>query len=372
MTVRYIIDKLYNTSFASREELVFLLNHLTKKDKEYLTAKAHEVSLKNYGDKVYIRGLIEFTNYCKRDCVYCGIRASNKLADRYRLTLEDILDCADIGNNLGYKTYVLQGGEDPYFTDERMVEIITAIKKRHPNNAITISLGERSYESYKIMFEAGADRYLLRHETASKNLYESLHPKASFEERRQCLYNLREIGYQVGSGFMVGLPKQSNEDLVEDLMFIKELKPHMCGIGPFIPHKDTPLSMEIGGSVEKTTTMMSLIRLMNPKILLPSTTALGSIDPLGREKGLKAGGNVVMPNLSPTTVREKYSLYNGKICTGDEAAECRMCIENRINKAGFTLEISRGDSLVLKDDNRTEELEKYKNISKVDNLTFKF
>lgn len=261
--------------------------------------------------------------------------------------------------------------EDPYFTDERMVEIITAIKKRHPNNAITLSLGERSYESYKIMFEAGADRYLLRHETASKNLYESLHPKASFEERRQCLYNLREIGYQVGSGFMVGLPKQSNEDLVEDLMFIKELKPHMCGIGPLSHIKILHYQWKLEGQ-QKNYYHDVFNQTYEPKILLPSTTALGSIDPLGREKGLKAGGNVVMPNLSPTTVREKYSLYNGKICTGDEAAECRMCIENRINKAGFTLEISRGDSLVLKDDNRTEELEKYKNISKVDNLTFKF
>lgn len=354
MKVRNIIDKLYNTTNASREELLFLLDNLSEENKEYLIEKSHEVSLKNYGNNVYIRGLIEFTNHCIRDCRYCGIRKSNDKADRYRLTVEEILECADIGDRLGYKTYVLQGGEDPYFTDEKMVEIIKKIKEKYPNNAITLSLGERSYKSYELMFNAGADRYLLRHETASSRLYESLHPNSKFENRIQCLRNLKEIGYQIGAGFMVGLPTQNNSDLVEDLIFLKELNPHMCGIGPFIPHKDTPLANEEGGTLEKTITMLALIRLMLPKILLPATTALGSIDPLGREKGLKAGGNVVMPNLSPTNVREKYSLYDGKICTGDEAAECRACIERRINNAGFNLEITRGDSLVLSDKERAE------------------
>ncbi|MDO5779295.1 MAG: [FeFe] hydrogenase H-cluster radical SAM maturase HydE [Clostridium sp.] len=352
MQVRTIIDKLYNTTNASREELLFLLDNLSEENKEYLIEKSHEVALKNYGNNVYIRGLIEFTNYCIRDCRYCGIRKSNDKADRYRLTIEEILECADIGDRLGYKTYVLQGGEDPYFTDEKMVEIIKKIKEKYPNNAITLSLGERSYKSYENMFNAGADRYLLRHETASKKLYESLHPNSTFKNRIQCLRNLKKIGYQIGVGFMVGLPNQNNSDLVEDLILLKELNPHMCGIGPFIPHKDTPLANEEGGTLEKTTTMLALIRLMLPKILLPATTALGSIDPLGREKGLKAGGNVVMPNLSPTNVREKYSLYDGKICTGDEAAECRACIERRINNAGFNLEITRGDSLVLSDKER--------------------
>ena len=352
MQVRNIIDKLYNTTNASREELLFLLDNLSYENKEYLIEKAHEVAIKNYGKNVYIRGLIEFTNYCIRDCKYCGIRKSNHKADRYRLTIEEILECVDIGDRLGYKTYVLQGGEDPYFTDEKMVEIIKKIKEKYPNNAITLSLGERSYKSYEMMFNAGADRYLLRHETATKELYESLHPNGSFENRRQCLRNLKEIGYQIGAGFMVGLPNQSNSNLIDDLMFLKELNPHMCGIGPFIPHKDTPLANEQGGTLEKTTTMLALIRLMLPKVLLPATTALGSIDPLGREKGLKAGGNVVMPNLSPTNVREKYSLYDGKICTGDEAAECRACIERRINDAGFKLKITRGDSLVLTDEER--------------------
>lgn len=351
MKVKEIIDKLYRENDASFEELLFILDNLTDNDKEYLIKKAHDTRMKTYGDTVYMRGLIEFTNICKRNCVYCGIRRDNRNVERYRLTLEDILECVDIGDRLGYKTYVLQGGEDDYFTDERMVEIIKEIKKKYPSNAITLSLGERSYESYKKMYEAGADRYLLRHETATKELYESLHPGASFEERRECLKVLKEIGYQVGAGFMVGLPNQTNKDLVNDLRFVKEFEPHMCGIGPFIPHKDTSLKNEKAGTVEKTTTILALVRLLLPNVLLPSTTALGSIDPLGREKGIKAGGNVVMPNLSPTSVREKYSLYDGKICTGDEAAECRKCIEARINKAGFRVEVTRGDNIKWSKDN---------------------
>lgn len=375
MNTKNIIDKLYTTSTSSREELLYLLNNLSEVTREYLIEKSHDIALKNYGNKVYIRGLIEFTNYCIRDCNYCGIRKSNNKADRYRLTLEEILECADIGDKLGYKTYVLQGGEDPYFTDDKMIEIIKRIKEKYPNNAITLSLGERSYKSFEKLFKAGADRYLLRHETANKELYESLHPNTSFDNRMQCLKNLKEIGYQIGAGFMVGLPNQTNSHLVDDLLFLKELNPHMCGIGPFIPHKDTPLAKEIGGTLESTITMLALVRLMLPKVLLPATTALGSINPQGREKGLKAGGNVVMPNLSPTSVREKYSLYNGKICTGDEAAECRVCIEKRINRAGFKLEINRGDSLVLTENERNRIDEKYfssKTINtKIDNIFFK-
>lgn len=357
------IDKLYETNNATNEELLYILNNLNDGSKEYLVEKSHSTRMRTYGNKVYMRGLIEFSNYCVKNCEYCGIRASNKDADRYRLTLEDILECADIGDRLGYKTYVLQGGEDPYFTDERMVEIITKIKEKYPNNAITLSLGERSYESYEKMFKAGADRYLLRHETATKELYEKFHPGASFENRRECLWNLKKIGFQIGPGFMVGLPGQTNKDLVNDLRFVKELEPQMCGIGPFIPHKDTNLAEEEGGTVDKTTTMLALVRLLLPDVLLPSTTALGSIDKQGREKGIKAGGNVVMPNLSPTSVREKYSLYDGKICTGDEAAECRACIENRIKGAGFEVEITRGDNISWD----TEKLSE-KNIKKTFNL----
>ncbi|MGL4107651.1 [FeFe] hydrogenase H-cluster radical SAM maturase HydE [Clostridium sp. LP20] len=345
MKVKEIIDKLYKINDATREELLYLLDNLDEDSKKYLIEKSHLTRMASYGDKVYMRGLIEFTNYCVKNCEYCGIRAKNKNADRYRLTVDEILECADIGDRLGYKTYVLQGGEDPYYTDEIMIEIITKIKERYPDNAITLSLGERSYESYEKMFKAGADRYLLRHETASKELYEKLHPNSSFENRRECLRNLRKIGYQIGAGFMVGLPGQCNSDLVNDLRFVKELTPDMCGIGPFIPHKDTTLKDEKAGTLDNTVTILAITRLLLPNVLLPATTALGSINPIGRELGIKAGGNVVMPNLSPTSVREKYSLYNGKICTGDEAAECRMCIEGRINRAGFKIEVSRGDNI---------------------------
>lgn len=340
-----IINKLYTQKSASREELIFLLNNLNEAYTKYLLKKSNDVRKQNYGDVVYLRGIIEFTNHCKRNCLYCGIRRDNKSTDRYRLTKEEILECATLGNKLGYKTFVLQGGEDPYFTDEKMIDIIKLLKERFPQNAITLSLGERSYESYKSMYEAGADRYLLRHETASKELYEALHPDGNFENRIKCLKDLKEIGYQVGAGFLVGLPDSNVYDMVENLLFIKELEPAMCGIGPFIPQKDTSLSKEKQGTVEETIIYLALIRLLVPDILLPSTTALGTIDPLGREKGLKAGANVVMPNLSPVSVREKYALYDGKICTGDEAAECRNCIERKIVNAGFRVEITAGHNV---------------------------
>lgn len=345
MDVFKIIDKLYQNHNASEDELIFLIDNLDDKSKEYLFEKSHKTSLKYYQNNVYIRGLIEFTNYCKMNCKYCGIQSDNKKVERYRLTKDEILNCASIGDKLGYKTFVLQGGEDPFFTDEVLIDIIKSIKEKFPNNAITLSIGERSFESYKVLFEAGADRYLLRHETATKELYEFLHPNASFENRRKCLNDLKSIGYQVGAGFMVGLPSETTIDLVNNLTYIKQLSPDMCGIGPFIPHKDTELKNEKQGSLELTLVMLAITRLLLPAVLLPATTALGSIDKNGRERGLKVGANVVMPNLSPTSVREKYSLYDGKICTGDEAAECRQCIEQRINSAGFKLEVCRGDNI---------------------------
>ena len=258
MFIKDIIDKLSAEHNASREELLYLISNINEEETKYLVEKSDEVRRKYYGNKVYMRGLIEFTNYCKMDCMYCGIRKSNKNADRYRLTFDEIMECAQMGDKLGYKTYVLQGGEDPYFTDERMVAIIKEMKRRYPNNAITLSMGERSYESYKKLYEAGADRYLLRHETATKALYDSLHPGACIESRRECLKNLKEIGFQAGAGFMVGLPNQTDEDLVNDLMFVKEFEPAMCGIGPFIPQKDTPLGNEKGGTLEKTILMLAL------------------------------------------------------------------------------------------------------------------
>lgn len=347
ITLKNYIDQLFETNNLSAESLLDLLTHMTPDDEKYLHQKAHETRMKTYGDTVYMRGLIEFSNYCKNDCTYCGIRHANKEVERYRLSKEDILKCCETGYALGYRTFVLQGGEDPYYTDERMLDIITSIKKDYPDCALTLSLGERNFDSYKSFHEAGADRYLLRHETHSPSLYKSLHPNMSYENRIACLNDLKTIGYQVGAGFMVGLPNQTNEDLVGDLLFLKELNPHMVGIGPFIPQHDTPLAEAEPGTLDQTCILLSLIRLLLPDVLLPATTALGSIDPTGREKGLKAGANVVMPNLSPTDVRELYALYDGKICTGDEAAHCRKCIEGRINKAGFRVDMGRGDHLTM-------------------------
>lgn len=341
--MKALIDQLALEHNLSDENLLYLLDHIDDESRAYLVEKAHETRMQVYGDRVFMRGLIEFTNYCKCNCLYCGIRAENTHVERYRLSVEQVLECCETGYNLGYRTYVLQGGEDPYFTDEKMVEMISAIKAKYPDTALTISMGERSRESYEMIYNAGADRYLLRHETASKELYESLHPKMSFENRRACLDILKDIGFQVGAGFMVGLPGQENKHLVEDLRFLKNLNPHMTGIGPFIPHHDTPLKDEKGGTVDMTVTLLAILRLMLPEVLLPATTALGSLDGQGRELGIKAGANVVMPNLSPTDARLKYMLYDGKICTGDEAAECRKCIEGRITRAGFSIDMSRGD-----------------------------
>jgi len=338
-----LIYKLHKDNYAGSEDLLYLLDNLDEAAREYLIAKAHETRVKYYGTKVFLRGLVEFTNYCTRNCNYCGIRAANRNLERYRLTLEQIMAVCAEGYELGYRTFVLQGGEDVFYTDEGIVELVTEIKARFPSCAITLSIGERAYDSYKNYYDAGADRYLLRHETASKKLYEGLHPGMSFENRQQCLWHLKEIGYQVGAGFMVGLPTQTNEDYVADLQFLQDLQPHMVGIGPFIPHHHTPLANTVRGTVEQTVTLLAIIRLLLPAVLLPATTALGTIDPLGRELGLKAGANVVMPNLSPIEVRNKYLLYDDKVCTGEEAAECRECIASRILQAGFVPDMSRGD-----------------------------
>ena len=309
-----------------------------------LREEAVQTAQKIYGNQVFIRGLIEFTNYCKNDCYYCGIRRSNHCADRYRLTKDEILSCTDTGYELGFRTFVLQGGEDPYFTDARICELVSEIRQKHPDCAITLSIGEKSKESYKRYFDAGADRYLLRHETANGTHYRRLHPdELSLGHRKQCLWDLKEIGYQVGCGFMVGSPGQTTETLYEDLQFIRELMPHMVGIGPFIPQKDTPFAREPAGTMEQTLRLLSIIRLIHPHVLLPATTALGTIHPKGRELGIQSGANVVMPNLSPVDVRDKYKLYDNKICTGDEAAECRFCMENRMKSIGYQVVVSRGD-----------------------------
>jgi biotin synthase len=324
-----------------------LLELITTEDperEEALFAAARQVRARFYGQDVYFRGLIEFTNHCKNNCYYCGIRGGNPEVKRYRLSLEEILNCCRMGDLLGYRTFVLQGGEDPWFTDDRITEIVAAIRREYPGHAITLSIGERSRESYERFFRAGANRYLLRHETANEGHYRKLHPESmSLGERKQCLFNLRAIGYQVGAGFMVGTPFQTPENLLEDLRFLEELKPQMVGIGPFIPQASTPFGAYPGGSLRQTLRMVALTRLLLPQALIPATTALGTISPTGREKGLMAGANVVMPNLSPKDVRKLYALYDNKICTGDEAAECRLCMEGRIRGFGFVPNMTRGD-----------------------------
>jgi biotin synthase len=339
-----IIEKLSQFHTATKAELACLLETITDSEVEFLRKKAQKTALEHFGNKVYIRGLIEFTNICKNDCLYCGIRRSNKNAVRYRLSKEQILECCKTGHSLGFRTFVLQGGEDAYYTDEVMCDIVSEIRKAYPDCAITLSLGERSRQSYQRLFDCGADRYLLRHETANEEHYKKLHPSTmSLENRKNCLFTLKEIGYQTGAGFMVGSPYQSFETLAEDLLFLQELKPHMCGIGPFIHHDDTVFKDEPDGSVRLTLVLLSVIRLMHPSILLPSTTALGTADTKGREKGILHGANVVMPNLSPVNHRADYSLYNNKICTGDEAAECIKCMSGRMKSIGYQIVTDRGD-----------------------------
>lgn len=324
------------------DELINLIN--TDKYDSELFSQADKVRREHYGTDVYIRGLIEFTNYCKNNCYYCGIRAQNTNAVRYRLTKDEILSCCSEGYSLGFRTFVLQGGEDIFYTDDKICSIVSAIREKFPDCAITLSIGEKSKESYKAYFASGANRYLLRHETATLSHYQKLHPEGmSLDNRKRCLYDLKEIGYQVGSGFMVGSPFQTAENLVSDLRFLQDLSPDMIGIGPFIAHRETPFKDYKSGTLELTLRMVAILRLMFPYALIPATTALGSIHPQGRELGLKAGANVVMPNLSPVKVRKLYDLYENKICTGDEAAECRLCLEKRVESAGYKIVTARGD-----------------------------
>ena len=341
-----LIDKLEREHILPKSELVEIILGHTPESDEYLFEKARAVREKIYGRDVYMRGLIEFTNYCKNDCLYCGIRRSAKGAERYRLTEEQILECCETGHELGFRTFVLQGGEDGFYTDDKIVSIVSQIKEKFPDCAVTLSIGEKSRESYEKFRNAGADRYLLRHETANSEHYGKLHPKElSLENRMRCLADLKELGFQTGCGFMVGSPYQTAENLAEDLLYIHDLKPHMVGIGPFVPHHDTPFAEEQQGSLETTLLLLGMIRLILPNVLLPATTALGTIHPKGREMGILAGANVVMPNLSPKDVRKKYLLYDNKICTGDEAAECIACLGRRMESVGYKLVSARGDHI---------------------------
>ena len=342
--ISFIAQKLISEHSLSKDEYALLIINRNPEISEMLLSAADKERRNIYSNKIFLRGLIEISNYCKNDCLYCGIRRGNVNCSRYRLTKEDILTCAEEGYSLGFRTFVLQGGEDGYYNDDRLCDIIDSLKTKYPECVVTLSLGERSYESYKRLFDSGADRYLLRHETADETHYKKLHPASmSFKNRIECLYNLKEIGYQTGCGFMVGSPYQTDENIAADLKFIETFSPDMCGIGPFIPHKDTPFADEKAGTVELTCFLLSVIRLIKPNILLPSTTALGTIAPDGREKGILAGANVIMPNLSPVSVRKKYELYDNKICTGEESAQCRQCLETRIKSIGFEIVNDRGD-----------------------------
>ena len=342
--MKKIIDRLHATGSLDREQWIQLLSERSEETDQYARDLGNKVRQQIYGNDIYVRGLVEFTNYCKNDCYYCGIRRSNKNAQRYRLTEEDILLCCQQGYELGFRTFVLQGGEDGYYTDERLLSIIHKIKAEYPDCALTLSIGEKSEESYRNYREAGVDRYLLRHETADEEHYGKLHPSSmSCEHRKNCLRTLKKLGFQTGAGFMVGAPYQRVENLADDFLFLKELNPEMVGIGPFIPHQDTPFHGEKSGTLEDTLFYLALLRLMLPHVLLPATTALGTIHPKGREMGVLSGANVVMPNLSPVSVRKKYMLYDGKICTGDEAAECRHCLSRRMEQIGCQIVSDRGD-----------------------------
>ena len=322
----------------------YLIANRSQEAAERLAALARQQCQQIYGNRVFIRGLIEVSNICKNDCLYCGIRRGNHSCQRYRLTEEEILACCAEGYALGFRTFVLQGGEDGYFTDDRLCALLKAIKERYPDCAVTLSLGERSRESYQRLFEAGGDRYLLRHETATREHYQKLHPQEmSFDNRMRCLRDLHEIGFQTGCGFMVHSPYQTNGDIARDLKFIEEFRPEMCGIGPFNPHKDTVFRDRSAGSVELTCYLLPTLRLIKPNLLLPATTTLGSLDPMGREKGILSGANVVMPNLSPADVREKYMLYNNKLSSGAEAAQNLNDLKARMEAIGYTVAVDRGD-----------------------------
>ena len=344
--MKELLDKLERQGVLSEDEFVTLLENRTPELAEDLFARARKRREERYGKDVYIRGLIEFTNYCKNNCLYCGIRCGNANAQRYRLTKAEILDCCREGYDLGYRTFVLQGGEDPGFSTEQIEDVVRAIRADYPDCAITLSVGEHPKEVYARWKAAGADRYLLRHETADAEHYASLHPKnLTLENRMGCLRDLKDLGYQVGCGFMVGSPGQTSAHIAKDLVFLHRFQPEMVGIGPFIPHCDTPLGGEPAGTVELTVFLLGVIRLMLPDVLLPATTALATIHPEGRELGIRAGANVCMPNLSPRAVREKYMLYNNKISTGEEAAQSRDALAKRIEAIGYTIVTARGDHI---------------------------
>lgn len=339
--VRAIIDQLGDGDIVNKDGIVYLLTYIANDDAVYLFEKANEMKTRFYQNRVFLRALIEISNYCTRDCYYCGISGLISRSDRYRMDQDTLMSSIDQAAHKGYQTFVIQGGEDPFFTTDLLVDYIKTIKENYPNHRVTLSLGEKSYEEYKRLYDAGVDRYLLRHETASKKLYEEIHgPSMSFEKRRSCLYDLKRIGYQVGAGFMVGLPNQTADDLASDLLFLKALDPEMVGIGPYIVHDDTLMKDATSGGYLETTIMVALARLILPKALIPATTALGVLEPLGREKALLRGANVLMPNVSPKDNLEKYEIYKNKTYAKDQTLDN---LRDRLDGMGLELDFSQGD-----------------------------
>lgn len=345
MDNREKIEFLAEEHFLKPDEWKELFSSWTQEDRLYAAELARECALQQFGNKIYVRAIVEYSNICANDCLYCGIRRSNTAAERYRLTEEEILDCCRHAYQGGFRTFVLQGGEDAFFLKEnRLRNIVSGLRKEFPDCAITLSAGELTRETYQALYDAGADRYLLRHESADKAHYDLLHEgRLSWENRLHCLHILKEIGYQTGCGFMVQSPYQTVEHLAKEMVFMKEFDPAMIGIGPFIPHCKTPFAAFPQGSLELTLFLLSLCRLMKPSVLLPATTALGTIHPTGREQGILAGANVVMPTMTPEKVRSKYLLYNNKNALS--SAENILCsdLQTRLEKIGYTLEIGRGD-----------------------------
>jgi len=343
--IENLINVLSAKKILSKEEFRYLIDTRNTDASEYLFEKARICQHEVFGNKVYLRGIVEFSSYCKSNCLYCGLRRDNKYAERYRLSEDEILACCRQGYVFGFRTFVLQSGEDLTFSDKDICHLILRIKQEMPDVAITLSIGEKTKEQYQMFYDAGADRYLLRHETASPVLYQKMHPaEQTLANRIHCLYNLRDIGYQIGAGMMIQPPGQTTDDLITDLYFLYDLQPDMIGIGPFIPHHDTPFRSEAAGSVELTLYLLSILRLMFPNALIPATTALGTMDQKGKEKGILAGANVIMPNLSPKEVRGKYLLYDNKICTGENASQCSICMSGRMKSIGYETVIARGDA----------------------------
>lgn len=331
--IEELIRKAENTHELTKDEIVGLLKD--GNNIEALTQAADRVRRKYVGDEVHLRGLIEFSNYCKQNCLYCGLRRDNKKVNRYRLTEEEIIEFARHASELGYKTVVMQSGEDPYFTAERMAKIISEIKKF--DLAVTLSIGEKTFEEYKAYKDAGADRFLIRIETTDKNLYEKLDPDMNWENRLRCLEDLKSLGYEVGSGCLVGIPEQTLESLADDILFFKKINADMIGIGPFIPNDNTPLSQAEGGSFELALKVMAITRLLLPDINIPATTAMETLNPQGRLIALQSGANVVMPNVTQGDYRKFYEIYPGKICVNDTPDKCRGCISGKISSIGRSI-----------------------------------